>query len=311
MADAMPADTAVPTVPVENRRIDLRTLYAESEIGPLLAELDNDLVGLEPVKRRIREIAAFLLVTRAREQLGFSSGAPTLHMAFTGNPGTGKTTVALRMAGILHRLGFIRKGHLVSVTRDDLVGQYIGHTAPKTKEILKRAMGGVLFIDEAYYLHRPENEKDYGQEAIEILLQVMENQRDDLTVILAGYPDRMNRFFESNPGFRSRIAHHVHFPDFADAELLNIVEKLAQQAEYRLSDGARQALHEYIAQRRLQPNFANARSIRNAFDRSRLRQAMRLVEVGAEISADDLVTIEAADIRGSSVFSAPAVKSSP
>jgi probable Rubsico expression protein CbbX len=176
---------AASATPPENRRIDLRTLYAESEIGPLLAELDNDLVGLEPVKRRIREIAAFLLVTRAREQLGFSSGAPTLHMAFTGNPGTGKTTVALRMAGILHRLGFIRKGHLVSVTRDDLVGQYIGHTAPKTKEILKRAMGGVLFIDEAYYLHRPENEKDYGQEAIEILLQVMENQRDDLTVILA------------------------------------------------------------------------------------------------------------------------------
>jgi probable Rubsico expression protein CbbX len=305
MADAVPAG------PAESRRIDLRTLYAESEIGPLLAELDNDLVGLEPVKRRIREIAAFLLVTRAREQLGFSSGAPTLHMAFTGNPGTGKTTVALRMAGILHRLGFIRKGHLVSVTRDDLVGQYIGHTAPKTKDILKRAMGGVLFIDEAYYLHRPENEKDYGQEAIEILLQVMENQRDDLTVILAGYPDRMDRFFESNPGFRSRIAHHVHFPDFADAELLNIVEKLAHQAEYRLSNDARQALHEYIAQRRLQPNFANARSIRNAFDRSRLRQAMRLVEIGAEISADDLVTIEAADIRGSSVFQASAAKGSP
>ena len=304
MAD--PASAAPPG----SRCIDLRTLYAESEIGPLLAELDNDLVGLEPVKRRIREIAAFLLVTRAREQLGFSSGAPTLHMAFTGNPGTGKTTVALRMAGILHRLGFIRKGHLVSVTRDDLVGQYIGHTAPKTKEILKRAMGGVLFIDEAYYLHRPENEKDYGQEAIEILLQVMENQRDDLTVILAGYQDRMDRFFESNPGFRSRIAHHVHFPDFADGELLHIVEKLAHQAEYRLSEDARVALRDYIVHRRQQPNFANARSIRNAFDRSRLRQAMRLVEIGAEISADDLLTIEAADIRGSSVFAAAQPKSS-
>ena len=304
MAD--PASAAPPG----SRSIDLRTLYAESEIGPLLAELDNDLVGLEPVKRRIREIAAFLLVTRAREQLGFSSGAPTLHMAFTGNPGTGKTTVALRMAGILHRLGFIRKGHLVSVTRDDLVGQYIGHTAPKTKDILKRAMGGVLFIDEAYYLHRPENEKDYGQEAIEILLQVMENQRDDLTVILAGYQDRMDRFFESNPGFRSRIAHHVHFPDFADGELLNIVEKLAHQAEYRLSEDARVALRDYIVHRRQQPNFANARSIRNAFDRSRLRQAMRLVEIGAEISADDLVTIEAADIRGSSVFAAAPPKNS-
>jgi probable Rubsico expression protein CbbX len=213
------------------------------------------------------------------------------------------------MAGILHRLGFIRKGHLVSVTRDDLVGQYIGHTAPKTKEILKRAMGGVLFIDEAYYLHRPENEKDYGQEAIEILLQVMENQRDDLTVILAGYKDRMDRFFESNPGFRSRIAHHVHFPDFADAELLSIVQKLAEQAEYRLSADAVEALREYIVQRRQQPNFANARSIRNAFDRSRLRQAMRLVDIGAEISADALITIEAADIRGSSVFTASPPKS--
>jgi probable Rubsico expression protein CbbX len=302
---------AASAAPPESRRIDLRALYADSEIGSLLAELDNDLVGLEPVKRRIREIAAFLLVTRARQQLGFSSGAPTLHMAFTGNPGTGKTTVALRMAGILHRLGFIRKGHLVSVTRDDLVGQYIGHTAPKTKDILKRAMGGVLFIDEAYYLHRPENEKDYGQEAIEILLQVMENQRDDLTVILAGYQDRMDRFFESNPGFRSRIAHHVHFPDFADAELLCIVEKLAHQAEYRLSEAAREALRDYIGQRRQQPNFANARSIRNAFDRSRLRQAMRLVEIGAEISADDLITIEAADIRGSSVFATALPKSSP
>jgi probable Rubsico expression protein CbbX len=304
-------ETAPAASGAKSRRIDLRALYADSEIGPLLAELDKDLVGLEPVKRRIREIAAFLLVTRARAQLGFSSGAPTLHMAFTGNPGTGKTSVALRMAGILHRLGFIRKGHLVSVTRDDLVGQYIGHTAPKTKDILKRAMGGVLFIDEAYYLHRPENEKDYGQEAIEILLQVMENQRDDLTVILAGYKERMDQFFASNPGFRSRIAHHVHFPDFADAELLSIVEKLAQQAEYQLSEGARQALREYIVQRRQQPNFANARSIRNAFDRSRLRQAMRLVEICNEISAEDLVTIEAADIRGSSVFSiAPAKASS-
>jgi probable Rubsico expression protein CbbX len=284
------------------QRIDLRALYKEAGIDALLAELDADLIGLAPVKRRIREIAAFLLITRARERLGLSSGAPTLHMAFTGNPGTGKTTVALRMAGILHRLGYLRKGHLVSVTRDDLVGQFIGHTAPKTKEVLKRAMGGVLFIDEAYYLHRPENEKDYGQEAIEILLQVMENQRDDLTVILAGYQEAMDRFFASNPGFRSRIAHHISFPDYSGSELLLIAEKLAHDAEYRLSEPAREALREYIELRRQQPNFANARSLRNAFDRARLRQAMRLLEHGGAISGDELMTIEAADIRASRVF---------
>jgi probable Rubsico expression protein CbbX len=282
--------------------VDLRALYAETNIGALLTELDDELVGLSPVKRRIREIASFLLVARARERLGFSSAPPTLHMAFTGNPGTGKTTVALRMAGILHRLGYSRKGHLVSVTRDDLVGQYIGHTAPKTKEILKRAMGGVLFIDEAYYLYRPENEKDYGQEAIEILLQVMENQREDLTVILAGYTDRMNTFFQSNPGFRSRIAHHVVFPDYSDEELLLIAEKLTGDAEYRLSPDARAALREYISLRRQQPNFANARSIRNAFDRARLRQAMRLCELEGAIGSAELVTLEADDIRGSRVF---------
>lgn len=282
--------------------IDLKALYAESDIGSLLAELDRDLVGLAPVKQRIREIAAFLLVARARERLGLAKDPPTLHMAFTGNPGTGKTTVALRMAGILHRLGYVRKGHLVSVTRDDLVGQFIGHTAPKTKEVLKRAMGGVLFIDEAYYLYRPENEKDYGQEAIEILLQVMENQRDDLVVILAGYRDRMDTFFASNPGFRSRIAHHIDFPDYTDAELLEITEKIAAEAQYHLSADARALLVEYIAKRRRQPSFANARSMRNAFDRARLRQANRLFESGGVVARDALMTIEAEDIRPSRVL---------
>jgi probable Rubsico expression protein CbbX len=297
------AETAqVNVTPPEHRRIDLRALYAESNVDALLRELDAELVGLAPVKQRIREIASFLLVTRARERLGFSSGTPTLHMAFTGNPGTGKTTVALRMAGILHRLGYLRKGHLVCVTRDDLVGQYIGHTAPKTKEVLKRAMGGVLFIDEAYYLHRPENERDYGQEAIEILLQVMENQRDDLTVILAGYPERMTTFFESNPGFRSRIAHHIDFPDYGDTELLAIFDKLAADAQYRLSTSAREAVAEYIALRRAQPSFSNARSLRNAFDRARLRQAMRLVKHQGEITGEALMTLEAPDIRASRVF---------
>jgi len=282
--------------------VDLKALQADTDLNAPITELERDLVGLAPVKLRIREIAAFLLVARAREQVGLSSGPPTLHMAFTGNPGTGKTTVALRMASILHRLGYVRKGHLVSVTRDDLVGQFIGHTAPKTKEVLKRAMGGVLFIDEAYYLHRPENEKDYGQEAIEILLQVMENQREDLVVILAGYRDRMESFFTSNPGFRSRIAHHIDFPDYDAGELLAIAEVQAAQSEYRLSPSAREAMIDYISRRRQQPNFANARSIRNALDRARLRQAMRLCAGNGVASREALQTIEAEDIRTSRVF---------
>jgi probable Rubsico expression protein CbbX len=282
--------------------VDLQALLAETDIAAPIAELERDLVGLAPVKQRIREIAAFLLVARAREQVGLSAGAPTLHMSFTGNPGTGKTTVALRMASILHKLGYVRKGHLVSVTRDDLVGQYIGHTAPKTKEVLKRAMGGVLFIDEAYYLHRPENEKDYGQEAIEILLQVMENQREDLVVILAGYRDRMDKFFASNPGFRSRIAHHIDFPDYDDGELLAIAETIAAENQYKLSPQAREVMTDYIARRRQQPNFANARSIRNAIDRARLRQAMRLFKDGGAVDRNALMTIEAADITKSRIF---------
>jgi len=282
--------------------VDLKALQAEADLDAPIAELDRDLVGLAPVKQRIREIAAFLLVARARQEVGLTSDPPTLHMAFTGNPGTGKTTVALRMANILHRLGYIRKGHLVSVTRDDLVGQFIGHTAPKTKEVLKRAMGGVLFIDEAYYLHRPENEKDYGQEAIEILLQVMENQREDLVVILAGYRQRIESFFVSNPGFRSRIAHHIDFPDYDAGELLAIAEVLAAQSEYRLSPTARDTMVDYIARRREQPNFANARSIRNALDRARLRQAMRLCAGDGVASREALQTIEAEDIRASRVF---------
>ncbi len=287
--------------------IDLRAEFQSSGVAEVIAELDRDLIGLAPVKRRIKEIATLLLVERARKQLGLAHETPTLHMSFTGNPGTGKTTVAMRMASLLHRLGYVRKGHLVSVTRDDLVGQYIGHTAPKTKEILKKAMGGVLFIDEAYYLYRPENERDYGQEAIEILLQVMENQRDDLVVIIAGYADRMDKFFESNPGFRSRIAHHVDFPDYSSGELFEIAGKMLERQNYRLGDDAVDALKRYIEARRAQPHFANARSIRNALDRARLRQANRLFESGAPVGADDLMTIRAPDILASRVMNgAPA-----
>ena len=268
--------------------LDLEALYRDSKVQESLAALDNELVGLAPVKTRVREIAALLLVEKLRRQVGMSADPPPLHMSFTGNPGTGKTTVALRMAAILHGLGYVRKGHLVSVTRDDLVGQYIGHTAPKTKEVLKRAMGGVLFIDEAYYLYRPENERDYGQEAIEILLQAMENHRDDLVVILAGYPDRMAQFFSSNPGLASRVAHNLEFPDYSDDELAAIAGRMLDRMQYRLSPGAAAALRDYIPLRRKQPNFANARSIRNALDRARLRQANRLFEQrGQALTPDD------------------------
>jgi probable Rubsico expression protein CbbX len=228
-------------------------------------------------------------------------------MCFSGNPGTGKTTVALRMAQILHRLGYVRKGHVVSVTRDDLVGQYIGHTAPKTREVLKKAMGGVLFIDEAYYLYRPENERDYGQEAIEILLQVMENQRDDLVVILAGYKDRMDTFFQSNPGMSSRIAHHLDFPDYASGELLHIADTMLAGSHYQFGPGAREAFNDYLQRRITQPHFANARSVRNALDRMRLRQASRLfADRDRPLTADDLSTIAESDIRASRVFAAAA-----
>jgi probable Rubsico expression protein CbbX len=278
------------------------SILRETNVNQVLEELDRELVALEPVKRRIREIAALLVIERLRQAHDLSSERPTLHMSFTGNPGTGKTTVALRMAEILHRLGYLEKGHVVSVTRDELVGQYVGHTAPKTKEVIKRSYGGVLFIDEAYYLHRPENERDYGAEAIEVLLQVMEADRDKLVVILAGYKDRMDRFFESNPGMGSRVAHHVDFPDYDLAELMEIAALIVDRASYRLSAGARKALEEYVERRIRQPRFANGRSIRNAIDRARLRQATRLFEAQGSLSRHELVTIEAEDIYASSVF---------
>ena len=284
--------------------IDLRREYEAVDIASVLGQLDEELIGLAPVKTRLREIASLLLVEHIRQKMALATTFPTLHMSFTGNPGTGKTTVALRMAGILHRLGFVRRGHVISVTRDDLVGQYIGHTAPKTKEILKKAMGGVLFIDEAYYLYRPENERDYGQEAIEILLQVMESQREDLVVILAGYDDRMEKFFQSNPGFRSRIAHHIDFPDYSDVELLAIAELMLNEQNYRFAPEARDAFERYIAIRKTRPLFSNARSIRNALDRIRLRQANRLVSrLDRILTSDEVMSIVAADVLASRVFS--------
>jgi probable Rubsico expression protein CbbX len=292
-----------PQTPPVTDKVDLEAEFKASNIQEVLDKLDRELIGLKPVKTRIRETAALLLVDRVRKQMGLTAGAPSLHMCFTGNPGTGKTTVALRMAEILHRLGYVREGHLVSVTRDDLVGQYIGHTAPKTKEVIKKAMGGVLFIDEAYYLYKPENERDYGAESIEILLQVMENNRDDLVVILAGYKDRMDKFFHSNPGMRSRIAHHIDFPDYSADELLAIAKLMLAAQNYRFSGDGEKAFGEYIRLRMKLEHFANARSVRNALDRARLRQANRLFGGGKKnLSKTDLMTLEAEDIRASRVF---------
>jgi probable Rubsico expression protein CbbX len=279
-----------------------RTIARQTRLDSVLDRLDGELVGLDPVKTRIREIAALLVVDRLRREHGLVSERPSLHMCFTGNPGTGKTTVARRMAEILHRLGYVENGHLVSVTREDLVGQYVGHTAPKTRDVLKKAYGGVLFIDEAYYLHRPENERDYGQEAIEILLQAMESERDKLVVILAGYKDRMDDFFNSNPGMQSRVAHHVEFPDFTVDELTRIGDLMLEQRAYRFSPEAHRVFGDYIERRRRRPRFAQARSIRNAIDRARLRQASRLFESDRALERDELITIEAEDILKSSIF---------
>jgi len=284
-------------------RLNLREEYEKRQIQEILDQVDRDLVGLVPVKTRLKEIAALLLIHRLRKALGLTSTNPGLHMSFTGSPGTGKTTVGLKMADILYRLGHIKKGHLITVTRDDLVGQYIGHTAPKTKEVLKRAMGGVLFIDEAYYLYKPDNERDYGSEAIEILLQVMENQRDDLVIIFAGYKEKMDAFYESNPGLSSRVANHVDFPDYSPEELLTIARTMISEQQYRFTPEAESVLLDYIRLRQTQPQFANARSIRNAIDRARMRQANRMFNAGSRaLTKADLVTIEAEDFLRSRVF---------
>lgn len=287
----------------EGTLVNLREEYENTQIQQILDQLENELIGLIPVKTRIREIAALLLIDRLRKSLNLTSTTPGLHMSFTGSPGTGKTTVATRMADILYRLNYSRKGHLLTVTRDDLVGQYIGHTAPKTKEVLKQAMGGVLFIDEAYYLYKPDNERDYGSEAIEILLQVMENQRDDLVVVFAGYKEKMDEFYKSNPGLSSRVANHVDFPDYTVDELVSIAKLMLQEQQYRFTAEAQNALSQYIEKRMLQPLFANARSIRNAIDRARMRQANRIFMSGGKIlTKADLVTLEAEDILKSRLF---------
>ncbi|MEZ5096991.1 MAG: AAA family ATPase [Nocardioides sp.] len=304
-AAAAESDPAEEELLAEDAELDLSGDESAARVEQVLASLDAELVGLAPVKRRVREIASLLLVDRARRRFGLESSRPTLHMSFTGGPGTGKTTVALRMAEILHALGYIRAPRVHTVTRDDLVGQFIGHTAPKTKEAIARAAGGVLFIDEAYYLFRPENERDYGQEVIEILLTEMESERGNLVVIFAGYEDRMATFFSANPGLSSRVPHHISFDDYTHDELMQIADLMVVGENFRFDESARAAFSEYLTRRMARPRFSNARSVRNAIERSRLRQARRLVELDRPLTRDDLVTLTADDIYGSSVFDGP------
>ncbi|MEB3181984.1 MAG: AAA family ATPase [Nostocaceae cyanobacterium] len=293
---------AINSVP-QDTTVDLEAAFRESQVQDILDQLDQELVGLKAVKNKIKEMAALLLVDQVRKSLGLTAGPPSLHMTFLGNPGMGKTTVAMRMAEILHRLGYIRKNNVMLVTRDDLVGQGMGQTAPKTREVLNSAMGGVLLVDEAYTLFRPDHPGDFGLEAIEILMQVMENQRDDIVVILAGYKDHMERFFHSNPGMNSRIGLHIEFNDYGVDDLMVIAQAILKSQHYCFSPDAEQAFREYLIRRKTMPHFANARSVRNAIDRARLRQANRLLGMGSNrVTKQDLITIEAADILASRVF---------
>jgi probable Rubsico expression protein CbbX len=300
---AVPRRRRNPEVLAPETTVSLAEERQMADIEDVFTALDEQLVGLVPVKKKVEEIASLLLVDRVRQRFGLHAPRPNLHMCFTGDPGTGKTTVALQMADLLRRLGYLEKGHLVHAMRDDLVGEFIGHTAPKTKRVLERAMGGVLFIDEAYYLFRPGDSKDYGQECIDILLQVMENDRDKLVVILAGYQDRMDGFFESNPGMSSRIAHHLDFAPYTLNELLAIGNAMLGRSSYYLSPEAELAFRDYLTIRMEQPRFANARSVRNELERSRLRHAHRLAaDLHASRSKDDLMRIEPADILASPLF---------
>ena len=270
-------------------------------VQDILSKLDYDLIGLMPVKARVREIASLLVVDKMRLKLGLETSVPSLHMGFTGAPGTGKTTVALRMGQILQRMGYCRSGHVVVATRDDLVGQYVGHTAPKTKEMVKKAMGGILLVDEAYYLYNAANDRDYGQESIEILLNVMENNKEDIIVVLAGYKDRMDAFYSFIPGMNSRIGNHIEFPNYEVEELVEIGKVMCRDLEYNLSDGAYGALKAFMGARMTMPFFANARTVRNAIDLARMSAAIRIfnekMSPGSDgmVSEQELMTITGAD----------------
>ncbi|ABI63038.1 CBBX protein [Granulibacter bethesdensis] len=296
--------TAISSVSDIEPIIDLQKELESAGVREVLEALDHEMIGLAPVKSRLREICALLLVDNVRRRHGLMSEAPSLNMAFTGNPGTGKTTVAARMAGVLYRLGFTSRDRLVSVTPDDLLSDTIGQTAQRTKDAIARASGGVLLIDQAHFLLRGDN--GFGQEALEILLQVMERPEADVVFILTGYTREMQHLYSSMAGIRSRIAHHIEFPDYNEEELLDIAEAMLMRQNYRFSDSGREAMIRFIAQRRTEPFFGNGRTIRNALDIARLRQANRLVAIGGQVTPAQLQTLEAPDVLGERLFAHPA-----
>jgi probable Rubsico expression protein CbbX len=275
--------------------IDIKDCYIQTGIEDILSTMDKELVGLKNVKNRVKEISSVLLFDRIREIKELSSLNSSLHMAFTGRPGTGKTSVAAKIALVLRSLGYLTKGHITNVTREDLVGQYVGHTAPKTREQLQQAQGGILFIDEAHHLYKPDNERDYGSEAIELLLQVMENQRDDLILIFAGGKANIDKFFNSNPGISSRIGNHVDFKDYDVADLTDITKFLLHNDNrFKFTDEALEILVFYIGQLISFPAFANARTVKVFLNQLLAYQAVRVENLllkNGNLNYDDFVTI--------------------
>ena len=279
--------------------IDIKECYKQTGISDILNTLDQELVGLKTVKNRVREISSVLLFDRIREIQELPVLNSSLHMAFTGRTGTGKTSVATKIALVLRSLGYLTKGHLTNVTREDLVGQYVGHTAPKTREQLQKAKGGILFIDEAYQLYKPDNERDYGAEAIELLLQVMENQRDDLIIIFAGAKDKLEKFFNSNPGVSSRIGNHINFNDYTTSELVEITKFLLHNDNrYKFNDETIKILEFYLDQFTKFPAFSNVRTIKvflnQLFSYQSIRIENTLINTG-KLDYESLVTIKKED----------------
>ncbi|MBP5154220.1 MAG: AAA family ATPase [Lachnospiraceae bacterium] len=275
------------------------TELTQDRVEEILAEL-NELIGLETVKQEIYSLVNLLRVQKMRRESGLAVRGTSRHMVFYGNPGTGKTTVARMLAGIYGELGLLPTGQLVEVDRSGLVGGYVGQTAIKTREVIDQAMGGILFIDEAYTLTAHSGERDFGQEAVDVILKAMEDSRDELIVIAAGYTDLMQQFLDSNPGLRSRFAYSIEFPDYTPAELVQILKLQCKKNEYELSPEAEKAAEAFFKRRctNKPENFANARDVRNYLEKAMLNHASRVVKLPAqERTREVLSRIEAADLK--------------